>query len=43
MMSGDILAANQGMLALAASLGFAIGDVPGEAGLRRGVLALDRN
>jgi acetyltransferase len=42
-MSGDILAANQGMLALAASLGFAIGDVPGEAGLRRAVLALERN
>jgi acetyltransferase len=42
-MSGDILAANQGMLALAASLGFAIGDVPGEAGLRRAVLALERS
>jgi len=42
-MSGDILAANQGMLGLAVSLGFAISDVPGEAGLRRAVLALERN
>jgi acetyltransferase len=41
-MSGDILAANQAMLALAASLGFAIGQVPGEAGLRRATLALER-
>jgi len=43
MMNGDILTANQPMLALAASLGFAIGEVPGEAGLRRAVLALERN
>lgn len=42
-MSGDILTANQPMLALAASLGFVIGDVPGEAGLRRATLALERN
>jgi acetyltransferase len=42
-MSGDILTANQPMLALAASLGFVIGDVPGEAGLRRAALALERN
>jgi len=42
-MSGDILTANQPMLALAASLGFVIGEVPGEAGLRRAVLALERN
>lgn len=41
-MSGDILAANQGMLALAASLGFAIGEVPEEAGLKRATLALER-
>ncbi|HSE02492.1 MAG TPA: GNAT family N-acetyltransferase [Burkholderiales bacterium] len=41
-MSGDILAANQGMLALAANLGFEIGEVPGEAGLKRATLALGR-
>ncbi|HEX9686401.1 MAG TPA: GNAT family N-acetyltransferase [Burkholderiales bacterium] len=42
-MSGDILTANQPMLALAASLGFAIGEVPGEAGLKRATLALERH
>jgi len=42
-MGSDILAANQPMLALAASLGFAIGEVPGEAGLRRATLALERS
>ena len=41
-MTGDILTANQGMLALVASLGFVIGEVAGEAGLRHAVLALDR-
>ena len=41
-MSGDILAANEAMLALAASLGFAVGEVPGEAGLKRATLALER-
>jgi acetyltransferase len=41
-MSSDILAANQAMLALAVSLGFMIGEVPGEAGLRRATLALER-
>jgi hypothetical protein len=41
-MGSDILAANQPMLALAASLGFSIGEVPGEAGLRRATLALER-
>jgi acetyltransferase len=41
-MTGDILAANEGMLALAASLGFEIGEVPGEAGVKRATLALGR-
>jgi hypothetical protein len=31
------------MLALAASLGFVIGDFPGEAGLKRATLALERS
>jgi acetyltransferase len=42
-MSGDILTSNQPMLALAASLGFVIGDVPAEAGLKRATLALEGN
>jgi acetyltransferase len=42
-MGGHILAANQPMLALAASLGFVIGDFAGEAGLKRATLALERN
>ena len=41
-MSGDILTANQAMLALAASLGFVISDVPDEAGLKRATLAIER-
>ena len=41
-MSGDILTANQPMLALAASLGFTIGEVEGEADLKRATLALGR-
>jgi acetyltransferase len=41
-MSGDILAANQPMLALLASLGFTIGESPGDAGLRRAALGLER-
>jgi len=41
-MSGDILTSNQAMLALAASLGFAIGEIPGDAGLKRATLALER-
>jgi acetyltransferase len=41
-MSGDILTTNQPMLALASSLGFVIGEVPGEAGLKRATLALER-
>jgi acetyltransferase len=41
-MSGDILTTNRAMLALGASLGFAIGEVPGEPGLRRATLALER-
>ena len=42
-MGGHILAANQPMLALAASLGFVIVDFAGEAGLKRATLALERN
>ncbi len=42
-MGGHILTTNQPMLALAASLGFVIGDVPGEAGVKRATLALERN
>jgi acetyltransferase len=41
-MSGDILAVNQPMLAFVASLGFAIGEVKGEADLKRATLALER-
>jgi acetyltransferase len=42
-MTGDILTANQGMLALATSLGFVVSDVPAEAGLKRATLALERS
>jgi acetyltransferase len=41
-MSGDILAVNQPMLAFVANLGFAIGEVKGEADLKRATLALER-
>jgi acetyltransferase len=41
-MSGDILADNRPMLALAASLGFVIGDVAGEPGLKHATLAIGR-
>ncbi|MGH8697640.1 MAG: GNAT family N-acetyltransferase, partial [Burkholderiales bacterium] len=41
-MSGDILTADQPMLALAASLGFTIGDFPGDAEVKRATLALER-
>ena len=39
-MSGEILAANQGMLKLAANTGFQIGESPGDATLRRATLDL---
>ena len=39
-MNGDVLAANQPMLALVASLGFAVDESPGEPGVRRVTLAL---
>jgi len=39
-MSGDVLAANQPMLAFVASLGFAVDESPGEPGVRRVTLAL---
>jgi L-amino acid N-acyltransferase YncA len=42
-MSGDILSANKGMLALATSLGFVTGEVPGETGLKRATLLLERH
>jgi acetyltransferase len=41
-MTGDILAANQSMLLLAANLGFVISGVPGEGELKRATLALER-
>jgi hypothetical protein len=41
-MSGYILADNRPMLALAASLGFVIGDVAGEPGLKLATLAIGR-
>jgi acetyltransferase len=39
-MNGDVLAANQPMLALVTSLGFAVDESPGEPGVRRVTLAL---
>ncbi|HSF21131.1 MAG TPA: GNAT family N-acetyltransferase, partial [Burkholderiales bacterium] len=39
-MSGDILADNRPMLALAVSLGFVVGDVAGEPGLKHATLAI---
>jgi acetyltransferase len=41
-MSGDILADNRPMLALAASLGFVISDVAGEPGVKHATLAIGR-
>ena len=41
-MSGDILTDNQPMLALAASLGFTVGDVADEPGLKVATLAIGR-
>ncbi|HSE02060.1 MAG TPA: GNAT family N-acetyltransferase [Burkholderiales bacterium] len=41
-MSGDILADNRPMLALAVSLGFVLGDVAGEPGLKHATLAIGR-
>jgi acetyltransferase len=41
-MSGDILGDNRPMLALAASLGFVIGDVAGEPGIKHATLAIGR-
>ena len=40
-MSGDILTANQPMLALAASLGFTISEFPGDQELKRATLAIE--
>ena len=40
LMTGDILAANSGMLALVDDLGFVVSDVPGEPGIKRATLAL---
>ena len=39
-MSGDILAANQAMLAFVAGLGFAVDESPGEPGVRHVTLGL---
>jgi len=42
-MTGEVLAGNDGMLALARSLGFAIEAVPGDPGARRVILTLGRH